>query len=51
MAIVFDLKPKFQALLRPMMKSFANKGHTPNYVKSLYMKSNSEVYQDFLDGK
>ena len=32
MATIYDLKPKFQALLRPIVRSLAEKGVTPNQV-------------------
>ncbi|RLA63535.1 MAG: CDP-alcohol phosphatidyltransferase family protein [Epsilonproteobacteria bacterium] len=32
MATIYDLKPKFQAILRPIVQSFANKGYTPNQI-------------------
>ena len=32
MATLYDLKPKFQALLRPTVQSLANKGYTPNQI-------------------
>lgn len=32
MATIYDLKPKFQALLRPMVNFFAKNGITPNQV-------------------
>jgi len=32
MATIYDLKPRFQALLRPIVKHFADKGYTPNQV-------------------
>jgi len=32
MATIYDLKPRFQALLRPIVKRFADKGYTPNQV-------------------
>src|SRR4030095_13739536 len=32
MPSVYDLKPKFQALLRPIMRSIASMGFTPNVV-------------------
>ncbi len=32
MATIYDLKPKFQALLRPIVQGFAHKGYTPNQI-------------------
>ena len=32
MATIYDLKPRFQALLRPIVIRFAEKGYTPNQV-------------------
>lgn len=32
MATIYDLKPKFQAILRPLVNSLAKKGVTPNQV-------------------
>ena len=32
MVTIYDLKPKFQTLLRPIVLSFANKGYTPNQI-------------------
>ncbi len=32
MATIYDLKPKFQALLRPIVNRFAQKGYTPNQI-------------------
>jgi CDP-diacylglycerol--glycerol-3-phosphate 3-phosphatidyltransferase len=32
MATIYDLKPRFQALLRPIVIRFAEKGYTPNQI-------------------
>lgn len=32
MSTIYDLKPKFQALLRPVVTTLANKGYTPNQI-------------------
>jgi len=34
---IYDLKPKFQALLRPIVQNLANRGITPNQVTMLAM--------------
>src|SRR5690349_16371261 len=35
MPSIYDLKPRFQALLRPLIKTLAGMGCTPNFVTSL----------------
>jgi len=34
---IYDLKPKFQALLRPIVQTLANRGITPNQVTMFAM--------------